>query len=105
MRMSRVGNGIVIAGAAVGAAAAVGIASGYHINLSPEMMQIVIYKGIAAAAVGLIVVGSLIGRLGRQKEIEEPPRDQFLERGIGGFSEKKAEDRVSVRADDRQGDI
>ena len=68
VRMSSLGNGLVIAGGVVGAATVAAIATGTEIVLTPGMIQIVIYKGLAAAAVGLIIVGSLLGRRGRQHD-------------------------------------
>jgi hypothetical protein len=66
MRLSTLGNGLVIAGGAVGVATVTAIATGTEIVLTPAMVQLLIYKGLAAAAVGLIVVGSWLGRRGRQ---------------------------------------
>jgi hypothetical protein len=68
MRLSSLGNGLVIAGAAVGVATVAAVATGTEIVLTPAMIQLLIYKGLAAAAVGLIVVGSWLGRRGRQHE-------------------------------------
>ena len=68
MRLSTLGNGLVIAGGAVGVATVAAIATGTEIVLTPAMVQLLIYKGLAAAAVGLIVVGSWLGRRGRQHD-------------------------------------
>jgi len=68
MRLSTLGNGLVIAGGAVGVATVTAIATGTEIVLTPAMVQLLIYKGLAAAAVGLIVVGSWLGRRGRQHD-------------------------------------
>lgn len=68
MRLSSLGNGLVIAGGALGVASVTAIATGTELVLSPAMIQLLIYKGLAAAAVGLIVVGSWLGRRGRQQE-------------------------------------
>jgi hypothetical protein len=68
IRLSTVGNGLVIAGGAVGVATVAAIATGTEIALTPAMVQLLIFKGLAAAAVGLIVVGSWLGRRGRQRE-------------------------------------
>ena len=67
-RMSALGNGLVIAGALVGVATVAVVATGTEITLTPAMIQLLVYKGLAAAAVGLIVVGSWVGRRGRQQE-------------------------------------
>ncbi len=64
------GNVFVAAGAIVGIATVTAIATGYEIVLSPEMIRILIYKALAAAALGLMVVGTWIGRRGRRKEQE-----------------------------------
>jgi len=68
MRMSSLGNGLVIAGGAVGVATVAAIATGTEIVLTPEMVQLLIYKALGAAAIGLIVVGSWLGRQGRRHE-------------------------------------
>lgn len=67
-RISALGNGMVIAGGLVGVATVAFVATGAEITLTPAMIQLLVYKGLAAAAVGLIVVGSWIGRRGRQRE-------------------------------------
>ena len=59
---------MVIAGGAVGIATVTAIATGTEIILTPAMIQLVIYKSLAAAALGLIVVGSWLGRRGRQRD-------------------------------------
>jgi type VI protein secretion system component VasK len=64
------GNVLVAAGAIVGVATVTAIATGYQIVLTPEMIRILIYKGLAAAALGLMVAGTWIGRRGRRKEQE-----------------------------------
>jgi hypothetical protein len=73
--MSAVGNGLVVAGAAVGVATVAAVASGYEIVLTPAMVHLLVYKAIAAAAVGLIVVGSWLGRRGRQQESQTKAAD------------------------------
>lgn len=69
-RMSTLGNGLVIAGAIVGVATVALVATGTEITLTPAMIQLLVYKGLAAAAIGLIVAGSWLGRRGRQQERE-----------------------------------
>ncbi|MEO7502789.1 MAG: hypothetical protein ABIW94_09140 [Gemmatimonadaceae bacterium] len=66
--MSSLGNGLVIGGGAIGVATVAAIATGTEIVLTPAMVQLLIFKGLAAAAVGLIVVGSWLGRRGRQHD-------------------------------------
>jgi hypothetical protein len=68
LRMSSVGHGLVIAGGAIGMATVTAIATGTDIVLTPAMVQLLIFKGLAAAAVGLIVVGSWLGRRGPQHD-------------------------------------
>lgn len=67
-RLSALGNALVVGGALVGAATVAAVATGADINLTPAMIQLLIYKGVAAASIGLIVAGSWIGRRGRQQE-------------------------------------
>ena len=43
----------------------------YSPNLSSEMIKLLFYKGLGAAAVGLMIVGTLIGRVGRRREKQE----------------------------------
>ena len=80
-RLSTLGNGLVIAGAAVGVAAVVGFATDFKIVLTPEMVHLLVYKGLAAAAVGLIVVGSWLGRRGRQQDSQTKDADGMLSPG------------------------
>lgn len=61
-RMKTVGNVLVTAGAVVGAGTITAIAAGYEIRLTPEMVELLIYKAFGAAAIGLMVVGTFIGR-------------------------------------------
>ena len=67
MRIKTFGNVLVVTGAVVGIATVIAIATGYQIRLTPEMIQLLTYKALAAAAVGLIVAGSWIGRGGNEK--------------------------------------
>ena len=67
-RLSALGNALVVGGALVGAATVAAVATGAEINLSPAMIQLLIYKGLAVASIGLIVAGSWVGRRGRQQE-------------------------------------
>ena len=91
IRMSAVGNALVLAGGAVGVAAVVGLATDFKIVLTPEMVQLLVYKGLAAAAVGLIVVGSWLGRRGRQQESAD---NAMLASGVPSFSQGSATDRI-----------
>lgn len=84
IRMSAVGNALVLAGGAVGVAAVVGFATGFKIVLTPEMVHLLVYKGLAAAAVGLIVVGSWVGRRGRQQESADNA-NELLTPGVPPF--------------------
>lgn len=58
---------MVAAGAGVGIATVTAIATGYEIRLTPEMIQLLTYKALGAASIGLIMAGSWIGRGGSQK--------------------------------------
>ena len=94
-RMSAVGNALVLAGGAVGVAAVIGLATGFKIVLTPEMVHLLVYKGLAAAAVGLIVMGSWLGRRGRQQESQTKENDAMLTPGISPFrpaSERRYEE-------------
>ena len=71
MRPSTLGNVLLIAGAAVAVVAVVAVVTGYSPNLTPEMTKLLFYKGLGAAAVGLMIVGTLIGRVGRRREKQE----------------------------------
>lgn len=65
--MSVVGDALVGAGSIVAVATVVAVATGYNIDLTPAMVHLLVYKGLAAAAMGLIVAGSWIGRHNRQE--------------------------------------
>lgn len=62
---SRLGNALVIAGAVVGAATVTAMALGFSPHLSEYMINLLFYKGLGAAAIGLIVVGTWIARQAR----------------------------------------
>ena len=66
--MKRLGNILVGAGAVVGAATVTAIATGVEIQLTPEMIQLLTYKAFGAAAVGLIIVGTWLGRAGTEQK-------------------------------------
>jgi len=68
MRPSTLGNALLIAGAADGAVAIGAVVTGYSPDLTPEMIKLLFYKGFGAAAVGLMVVGTFIGKIGRERE-------------------------------------
>ena len=55
-------------GAVAGLVAVVLVAADYAPALTPEMIKLLFFKGLGAVAVGLIVVGSLLGRFGREGE-------------------------------------
>ena len=65
MRIKTVSNILVAMGAVVGVATVAIIALDYSPTLTPEMVNLLFYKGLGAAAVGLIIVGTIIGRIGR----------------------------------------
>jgi hypothetical protein len=65
--MRRVGNVLVAAGAVIGVATVTAIATGYEIQLTPEMIQLLTYKAFGAAAIGLIIAGTWLGRGGTER--------------------------------------
>jgi len=105
IRLSTVGNVLVVAGSMVGVATVAAVATGAEIHLSQEMIQLLIYKGLAAAAVGLIVVGSWIGRRGRKQErdpgiVADTKKD--LLSGVGHSYEKQSGRRELIHEDAEQ---
>lgn len=68
MRTSTVGNVLVVAGAFVGVIAIAAVSTDYSPSLSREMVALLFYKGLGAAAVGLMLVGTWVARGGRRKE-------------------------------------
>ncbi len=67
MRSSALGNALVVAGAVIGVVTVVALAVDYSPSLTPEMIKLLFYKGLGAAAVGMMIVGTWIGRGGRDK--------------------------------------
>ena len=55
---------LIAAGAVVGVAGALLMAAGVRIQLPPDVLNLVIYKMIFAAAFGLLIAGALVGRRG-----------------------------------------
>ncbi len=68
MRPSTLGNVLLIAGAAVGVAAIAAVVIDFSPNLTAEMIKLLFYKGLGAASVGLMIVGTLMARAGRERE-------------------------------------
>jgi hypothetical protein len=105
MRVRTIGNALVGAGAIVGVATVTAIATGYEIRLSPEMIQLLTYKALGAAAIGLIVVGAWIGRGGTdmlREHSEKTEQDKNdLSEAPAALSEGSATD-VKVRPGERQ---
>ena len=98
-RMSALGNGLVVAGAAVAVATVGASAAGYEIVLTPAMVHLLVYKALAAAAVGLIVVGSWLGRRGRQQESQTKAADgALLTPGIPPFAQEPGTERLYEEA-------
>ena len=64
---------LVAAGAVLGVGTVTAIATGYEFHLTPEMVQLLIYKAFGAAAVGLMIAGTWIGRggTGRRDDASE----------------------------------
>jgi len=77
MRVKTVANVLVAAGAVVGIATVAVIALDYSPSLTPEMVKLLFYKGLGAAAVGLIVVGTIMGRIGRDRERQTDSLDSL----------------------------
>jgi len=80
--MRNVGNVLVAAAAVVGVGTITAIATGYELHLTTEMVQLLIYKAFGAAAVGLMIVGTWIGRAGAgsldfASESVQPSLDDF----------------------------
>lgn len=86
IRTSALGNVLVIAGGLVGAATVAAVATGIEITLTPAMIHLLVYKGLAAAAVGLIVAGSWVGRRGRQQEQDTRRSDTIRAELVPGVS-------------------
>ena len=74
-RVSALGNGLVALGAVVGVATVGAIGMGYQIDLTPAMTHLLVFKGLGAAAAGLIFAGSWIARGGRRNLPDTPPAD------------------------------
>jgi hypothetical protein len=67
MRLSTAGRALVIIGALVGAAAGIGLATGFDITRIPAWMVTVgMYKLVFIAAGGLLFAGAVLGRAARQ---------------------------------------
>jgi uncharacterized membrane protein len=64
-------NALTGAGAAIAATAAVALWTGVSFSLPPELYTVIVYKGILAAAAGLLLAGGLAGRYARRKKMEE----------------------------------
>lgn len=85
---------LVTAGAVTGVATVTAIATGYEIRLTPEMIQLLTYKALGAAAIGLIIAGTWIGRGGSQKNPEPSQTDAERE----ALSEGPAATDLTARA-------
>jgi hypothetical protein len=100
-RISALGNGLVVAGAVVGVATVAASAGGYELVLPPAMVHLLVYKALAAAAVGLIVVGSWLGRRGRQQESRTKTADNdsaILTAGVPPFRHEPRTERLYEEA-------
>jgi hypothetical protein len=58
----KLGSILTTVGGVLGAAGVVGLAAGFNIKIPPEWVSLMFYKLLFAAAIGLVVAGSLIGR-------------------------------------------
>ena len=95
---------LVAAGAVVGVATVASIATGYEIQLTPHMIQLLTYKAFGAAAIGLIIVGTWIGRGGSAKHRDASRDAQGGNEALReGPAAAALPDRTSVKMDVRQG--
>jgi hypothetical protein len=94
---------LVAAGAGVGIATVTAIATGYEIRLTPEMIQLLTYKALGAASIGLILAGSWIGRGGtrnsRDPSIAKPERDALSEGPVATDLDVSASPKMKVSPD------
>jgi hypothetical protein len=106
LRIKTIGNLLVTAGALLGVATVAAIAAGIEIRLTPEMIQLLTYKALGAAAIGLIIVGTWIGR-GGTKRNSDP--GQSINGGSNHLHEGGANaelpDDASVKMNARAGEI
>lgn len=81
--MKRLGFLLMIGGAAVGVAVAVGVAGGFHLAL-PWIASIAVAKLTLAASGGLMAAGAFVRRLGLRRETRShllPYRDDISGEG------------------------
>jgi hypothetical protein len=82
MRLSTAGRALVIAGAAVGAVAGIGLAIGFDMSRIPAwMITVGMYKLIFIAAGGLLFAGAALGRAGTRHS--HPNDDRSSHRAVG----------------------
>jgi uncharacterized membrane protein len=76
-------NVLTLAGAIVAAAAAVAMTIGLKFELPTEVLTVVVYKGMFAAAAGLMIFGALLGRRAhsRQQELKNRAETASIEEG------------------------
>lgn len=79
---TKVGNALTKVGAAVGIIGVVAMAIKLKIVLTPEIQQVLFYKGLFAAAAVLLIIGAWYGREGR-REAREARKANELTPGSG----------------------
>ena len=98
---------MVSAGAGVGIATVTAIATGHEIRLTPEMIQLLTYKALGAASIGLIIAGSWIGRGGSRRSsdpgLTKSERDALSEGAVASAGALRASEEMKLR-EDRRGD-
>jgi hypothetical protein len=73
---TRTAKALTWAGGLTGMLGVAAMAVGFKITLTPEMQEVLFYKGLFAASAVLLILGAIIGRRGhRQKERERASRE------------------------------
>jgi hypothetical protein len=72
-----VGNVLIGAGGVVATAAVIAVSVGLKFSVPPELYTVVVYKGMFAAAAGLMIVGAMVGRHANEKR-KSAERDRRL---------------------------
>lgn len=76
---TRVGNILTAVGAIVAVFGVIAMVTRLKITLTPEMQELLFYKGLFAAAAGLLIAGALIGRRGRAAAKDAAARQTEVE--------------------------
>jgi hypothetical protein len=103
MRTPRFGTFLLAIGAAVGAAAVVGLVVGFEpARLPPALLNIAAYKLTVAAAVALLATGAIVLRRGNRDRGPEPSAGSPLQTDASlpaAFPSPAAEDELIRRRD------